>query len=206
MASNAQKTPVSKTLDQFVRERIGDYLTLTGKSLPASVVSITGQIAVVSLQMNATPFTLPTLTVPTLGSEYVRVPIQPGCKGVVFSADAYLGAMSGLGGGNPGLNQPGNLSSLVFSPIGNAGWSSVDGNVLVMYGPQGVTLRDENSLCVMDLKPTGVTVTLGELTLTFNSSGLKVTGGDIVADTISLKTHVHRDTQPGSGDSGIPVA
>ena len=37
------------------------------------------------------------------------------------------------------------------------------------------------------------------------NGGFSVTGGDIVADGISLKTHVHGGVQTGSGDTGAPV-
>lgn len=34
---------------------------------------------------------------------------------------------------------------------------------------------------------------------------VQVTGGDVIADGVSLKGHRHQDTQPGTGLSGIPV-
>ena len=34
---------------------------------------------------------------------------------------------------------------------------------------------------------------------------VQVTGGDVIADGVSLKGHKHQDTQPGTGLSGIPV-
>lgn len=38
-----------------------------------------------------------------------------------------------------------------------------------------------------------------------NSPLLQVTGGDVKADAISLKTHVHGGVQAGSGNTGAPV-
>jgi hypothetical protein len=37
------------------------------------------------------------------------------------------------------------------------------------------------------------------------NGGFKVTGGDIVADTVSLKSHHHTGVQTGSGNTGGPV-
>ena len=42
-------------------------------------------------------------------------------------------------------------------------------------------------------------------TVTIDSSGVTVTGGDVVADGISLKTHVHGGVDPGAGNTGAPV-
>ena len=34
---------------------------------------------------------------------------------------------------------------------------------------------------------------------------VEVTGGDVIADAITLKTHKHNNVQPGSGTTGLPV-
>jgi phage baseplate assembly protein V len=39
-----------------------------------------------------------------------------------------------------------------------------------------------------------------------NVPQVKVTGGDVICDGISLKTHVHSGVQTGSGNTGAPVA
>lgn len=51
------------------------------------------------------------------------------------------------------------------------------------------------------LKAAGITID-GNVEL---SGNLTVTGGDVVADNISLKTHKHIGVQPGAGISGIPT-
>src|SRR6202043_2402266 len=44
------------------------------------------------------------------------------------------------------LSLPGNLSALVFIPVGNTGFSDTDDpNAYVLYGPDGVILRDSQS-------------------------------------------------------------
>lgn len=76
------------------------------------------------------------------GPEYVRYPIVVGCKGVVFPADAYLGGVSGIGGGTADLALPANLSALVFFPVGNSGWAASEAPTkLVLYGPDGAIIR-----------------------------------------------------------------
>jgi len=46
---------------------------------------------------------------------------------------------------------------------------------------------------------------IGGTTITINSGGITVSGGDVIADGVSLKTHVHSDVQSGSSNTGVPV-
>lgn len=163
MVDQGQKTPIARSLEEFAQRKVQSAIDLLGMSLPASVVSITGAIVTVKIELQKTPlnpFTLPNVTVPIIGSEYIRLPIQPGCLGWVMSADAYLGGMSGLGGGVADLSMRPNLSMLVWSPIGNANWTaSEDPNKLVLYGPNGAILRTlDKSVGITVDKTAGVTV------------------------------------------------
>src|SRR6185437_12230915 len=63
--------------------------------------------------------TLPNITIPKAESNWIRMPTQVGDKGWTVPADAYLGAISGLGGGTPTLSRPHNLAALVFVPVSN---------------------------------------------------------------------------------------
>lgn len=50
-----------------------------------------------------------------------------------------------------------------------------------------------------------VTFTIGAATITIDENGITVDSGDVVADGISLKTHVHGGVQSGGSNTGIPV-
>lgn len=163
MSTNtAQKTPLARTMEQFAARKIGGELQLEGRSIPASVVAVVGSgVVKVKLELAGIPYVLQTLTVPVAGSEYVRLPIQKGMLGWVTSADYYLGGMSGLGGGTADLTRRPNLSNLVWSPIGNANWSAADDpDKLVLYGPDGVVIRDAGKKNTLDVNETQVTLTL----------------------------------------------
>lgn len=172
MANNAQKTPVAGSLNRFAERKILEAIEVLGKALPASVTSVTGSIVDVKFELTTT-FTLPEVTVPLFGPEYIRYPIQVGCKGVVFPVDAYTGAVDGLGGGPADLTPPMNLSALVFFPVGNKGWTVVDGKYLVLYGAEegGVKIMDITDATSITLNADGITmknnVTIqGDLTVT----------------------------------------
>lgn len=175
---NAQKTHLARSLNQFADKKVGQAIQILGKSLPCSVSAIPTAgvpIVTVKFEVNAAPWTLPNVTVPMFGPEYLRYPIQVGCKGVVFPVDAYVGGVSGLGGGTADLSQRGNLSTLVFFPIANKGWTASEApNKAVLYGPDGVVLRDAGSKTVITIDKTdGVTITVQAAAhVTVNGNGI----------------------------------
>ena len=183
MSSNVQKTPIARTLNQFAERKAKGIIALTGQSLPASVTAVVSSgIVTVKFELTNVPYTLPNLTCPLFGPEYIRYPIQKGCKGFVVPADAYLGGVSGLGGGTADLTQRGNLSTLVFFPIGNTGWSTTDDpNKTVIYGPDGTIIRDLNKTNVLDVNSTEVTLVLkaGSFTVTLPAGLPMIVNGNL---------------------------
>lgn len=209
MVNNVQKTPLTKSLNQFAKAKIQDAIQTTGRALPCSVVSVTGAIVKVKFEVQS-GFTLPQVTVPLFGPEYIRYPIQPGDKGVVFAADAYLGGMSGLGGGVADLTPRNNLAALVFFPIGNKNWSVVDPQSVTVYGPNGVVIRDMGSAVTLTLTPGGIAIkgnvsingnlsVTGAITATGN-----ITAGAGGAGAVDLLGHKH-SASGGTGVGGPPV-
>ncbi len=161
-AGNAQKTPIARSLERFLKRGVEMLLDLTGMSLPCSVTQVVGSgIVKIKFEVTGIPFTPPQIVVPVLAFEYVRYPIQVGCKGMVVSADAYLGGVSGLGGGTADMTARPNLANLAFLPLGSKAWSAAeDPNAVIAYGPNGVIIRTEDSTVKLVVSPTGVAVTL----------------------------------------------
>jgi hypothetical protein len=201
MATNAQVTPFGQSLNRYSRAKAADQIAQTGRSLPCVVVAVRGAIVQVAFQITAiagqAPITIPNVTIPLAGSEYTRVPIQKGCKGYAAAADAYLGGMSGLGGGIATTARPPNLTALVFHPVGNTDWFSVDGDVLVQYGPNGVTLMDQAQTTFLKLSPGQIQMIAGGKTVTLNSAGFTIDG-------VLFDTHFHL-APSGGGDTCPPL-
>lgn len=227
--SDHLKTPLAPALNSFADKSINDAIQRTGRGLPCSVVSVAGSIITVKFEVNSA-FTLPNVTIPLFGPTYVRYPIQPGDKGAVIPFDAYLGGMSGLGGGVADLSQRANLSTLVFLPFANTAWSAVDPNSVNVNGPNGVVLRDANTQCTFVLTPTAITATApnsvslicgtSEMQITPTSYLIKGTTGSISDGSHStsaaimnniwnllttfLNTHVHSNGN-GGANTGAAV-
>lgn len=162
MSDNSGKVPIGVSLGQAARRQAQNHIQLTGKALPASIVKMKGSIATVKFETGGV-FTLPNVTVPMFMPEYTRHPMQPGDKGIVQAADVTIGNMSGLGPNAPAsFTRPGNLSPLLFMPVGNANWTPVDPNKHVVYGPSGTQSRptDSSSLIATD-KTAGAAIATG---------------------------------------------
>lgn len=206
MAGNAQKTPLTRSLNQFAEQKVRDAIQLLGKALPASVVEVDGSIVTIKFEVQS-DFTLPNIQVPMFGPEYIRYPIQAGCKGVVFPADARLGGITGLGSGVADLSMPGNLSALVFFPVANTGWSETpDPDKLVLYGPDGVIIQTPTGTIKIDLSSGGIEIT-GDIVINGNVTlnGDLTASGDVVAEGTSLHTHTHGGVTTGGGTTGAPT-
>ena len=173
-----QKLNFGSSMNRFAERKVEDALQKAGKVLPASVVKQDGNMITVAFELRDIPYVLPQVTIPLFGPQYIRYPMQPGDKGIVIPADTYLGGVSGQGGGIADLTPPANLSSLVFLPISNTEWEPVDGQVVTIYGPEGVTIRDAGSNTTFLLTPDCVTIaTPGHFKFTVGSTIFTLTDG-----------------------------
>lgn len=181
--SAAQKLNLNKSLNNFAQNKIDDTAQVAGRPLPAVVVAQSGKMVTVSVSLNS-GFTIPELTVPIFGPEYVRYPMQPGDKGMLLNMGIYIGGMSGQGGGVADLTVPQNLSALVYLPISNTEWESVDPNVVTIYGPEGVTIRDAESNTTFVLTPDAIAIvapgnfniTVGGTIINLTPTGWSISG------------------------------
>ena len=175
--STEKKLSFAGNMNNFAANKIAQAQLMAGKVLPAAVVERNGNMVVIQVLLRDVPYTIPHLTVPLFGPEYIRYPMQPGNKGILIPADTYLGGISGLGGGTANLTPPANLSALTFLPISNTEWENVDPNVLTMYGPEGVTLRDSGSNTTFLLTPTSITIATPEqFKVTVGGTAFTLTG------------------------------
>lgn len=55
----------------------------------------------------------------------------------------------------------------------------------------------------LSVKDGSITLTIGGCTITFDATGAKVTGGNVTADSIDLKNHIHPDPQGGSTSAPV---
>jgi len=197
MSDTALKAPFYQALDGVAQGKVADAFQQYGQSLPCRVVAVTGAIVTVAFEIDS-DFTLPQVSMPIAGSEYIRLPIQEGCLGVALSASASLGGISGLGTGTASLTPPSNLGALIFQPVGNKNWSEVAGDKLVMYGPAGATIQDEAATSIIAATTAGISMTFGGHSVVISASG-------VIIDGVPFLTHPHSGVTTGTGVTGPVV-
>jgi hypothetical protein len=219
-----QKIPLTQSMNLFTDRKIQDAFLANGRQFPCHVVSAAGSIVTVAFDITLPNQTLPNITVPVFGPQYIRYPLQAGDAGMVVAADASIAFAAGLsqGKGQPDSTNWGNLAQLVFLPIGNQNWFSVDGNILFMYGPNGVELTTKNRDCTLLLTSSGIVINLNGGNLTVNNgnvtmagnltvdgsitglNGMAITGTATNNGTNIGSTHVHGGVQSGSSNTATP--
>lgn len=196
MSGNALKTPYVSNINRFAAKKVNDGLQLDGKDLPASVVSYSGGQLVASFQVQGYG-TLPQVTVGVAQSRYVRLPLQAGDKGILRSADAVLGGITGLGTGTAGTAKPANLGALIFEPTSSTSWPAmVDANAVEIGGPNGAVIK-----LVGQASPS-IVINSSAITLTFGAHSIVINPSGITLDGKAWLTHTHSGVTTGSGNTG----
>lgn len=207
MADNYAKLPLQRSLNRVAIARAAQAIEDTGNALPCRVTKVSGAIVTVEFELQGT-WTLPPVNIPKAESPWIRNPTQVGDKGITVPADAYLGGISGLGGGTADFRRRGNLSALVFLPVSNAGSGPDDPNAAQVCGPNGMIARTTQgtpSSCVVNqsgvtmeyggaslsLTASGIVMSFGGHTITLDASGLSIDGN-------SYENHTH-GYFPGTG-------
>jgi len=200
MADNTRKTPFAFNSQRQINGRIDRRLASLGQALPAHVIQNFNSIVQIAFDVTDPVFrNLPNVYVPLYGCEYIRYPIQPGCKGVVFAADVRIGITTGLGPHVYDFTQPGNLTSLYFMPMANTQWLTVpDANQVTIYGPDGCLIQTTSGSASINVKGGTITMSAGGHTVAISSAG-------VVIDGIPFGTHYHTGVTTGSGNTGGPL-
>lgn len=198
----SRKLPIFSSLAAGAKQQSDRAVQMDCRSMPATVVSMSGSIATVNFELDS-GYPLPQIQVPVFGSEYIRQPLQKGCKGVVISSDYYIGGMSGLGAGKATTVKRGNLSNLVFFPIGNVSWSSYDAGLLTLYGVSGVKILDSDGGSSL------VEVQKNSITLSNGNASIKISGGNVsITGTLQINgqaylAHTHTNGNQGNPTGGV---
>ena len=223
MAENYDKLWLQKTSNQLAVTRAQQAIKSLGRALPCRVTAVEGAIVTVAFEVNAAPWNLPEITIPKAESNWVRMPTQVGDKGYTAPADAYLGGVSGLGGGVATMTPCGNMTALVFTPVSNASSGPIDQNAAQIQGPNGAIIQTTSgTTSSVVTNQEGTTITFGTTTFTVNAAGITLTVGgqtfvwgstaatsslpihapDVILPNGAVNPHTHPGVQTGSGNTG----
>jgi hypothetical protein len=198
-----QKQPYYQSINKFASKKIHNAIQQLGRNLPCTVKAVEGSIVTVNFELTNIPFTLPEVQMPVVGFEYIRYPIKVGDRGYTVSADASLAGLIGLGEGTASLTNMGNLAMLAFVPLGATDFFPVNPNYLVMYGEQGVQIRNKSGSVSLTLTDTGVTIDLGGGLLKTTNGNVKMEGNLLVTGTITGQSGMNISGTSGGGTMNI---
>lgn len=207
MANQLTKLWLQQSTNELAINRASQAIRSTGRALPCRVVAVDGSIVTVAFEIESLPWTIPQITIPKAESNWIRMPTQVGDLGMTMPADAYLGGVSGLGGGVAKLSRRGNLSTLVFVPISHKDSPPIDQNAAQIEGPNGAIVRNTQGTETREtIDQSGYSLTRGSnsivlddsgITLTFGGKVVKLNGSGLTIDGILFDTHTH-EYAPGS--------
>lgn len=204
----SKRFPVAENLSSIIDYRILSTDQRSGYQLPCTVVEVdnTEGFVTVKFEVQNTPFNLPQITIPVVGWEYIRYPIQVGDPGVTISADVDLISISGGQSRQPDFIPSSNLNTvLMFVPIRNENsFPTPNANATVIYGPDGVVLLDYTN----GVTHSTIIVSQTMVKMQNESASIEISGGEVkITGTLIINgaeylDHTHSGVQPGSGNTG----
>lgn len=183
--NDASRLWVQENLNKVAVRRALEKIHATGRALPCKIESVSGQIVTVTFDVQSDTWTLPPVTIPIATSIYDWIPVQVGDSGVTMPSDAAIGPISGLGGNQAVLGKnPANLSSLVFIPVSNSGWTAPGGDPgkRVMQGLNGFIAQIIGGATSIIGDASSITLLAEGYTLVINSSGITLTAPTATVD------------------------
>lgn len=176
MADNAQKTWYARNANSMARKRAIDNQQIQVKATPVTVTAVDGAFVTVQFELQS-GYTLPKITIPKSESKHMRLPTQVGEKGLAIAADFYLGGQSEDGGGVANDYPRGNLTPLVYVPIGQKSFPAVDKDQVVASGPKGAVMKTDAGTNSIEVNLNGVQMKSqgGSTGISFDASGVTIT-------------------------------
>ena len=224
MKNFSQKIPLTNSLSNFTKQEVNNGLSNLGQIYPCKVISVGldgsgNTVVTVNFEINpvsstGSPITFPPVTMPIAESQYIRIPVQVGDAGIAISASVRLGGISGLGTGKAPLAPASNLGGLVFLPISNTAWETLDPNAVVISASNGAIIRTDDGKAVVTIADDKSTIAYQSINLVINGSNVTINGnlqvngtinstGDISAGSVTMKTHTHQVVGVQGGSSTI---
>jgi hypothetical protein len=224
MKNFSQKIPLAVSLANFTEQAVQEGLSGLGQVYPCTVksVGVDGEgntVVTVNFEINpvsstGTKITLPEVTMPIAESKYVRLPVQVGDQGIAVAASVRIGGITGLGTGLAPLAPASNLGALVFLPVSNTAWNTLDPNAVVISASNGAIIRTDDGKAVITIADDKITIAYQSINLVINGSNVTINGnlqvngtisatGDISSGSVTLKTHTHQVVGVQGGSSTI---
>lgn len=136
------------------------------------------------------------------GGASLTFPIKVGDEGLLMISTRSTDSYQQSGDGQPPIElRPHDLSN-AYAMMG----SRTTPTALDSVSSNSTQLRTDDGKTVIDFQGSGVTMTVGGVSMALSSGGLAITGGTITHNGKNIgDTHTHTQVEPGGGVSGPPA-
>lgn len=193
MADYSKKLSFGQNIANVARYATDGVNAAYGWQLPCTVEEVDAikGFVTVNFEVVGTTLPLPKVTIPVMGWQWIRFPIQKGDAGVTVSIDTDTIFISEIASGKAGMTPSGNLGpTLMFLPIMQTSMEdSRDPDAVIIYGPNGVQLLDTDNTANVTVEPNKITMTVGDNTIVIDDSSIEATVGDskVTIDNTSVE-------------------
>lgn len=212
MSDDPIHNPIFKSLNDIARNESVTSRNAQGHIIPATVESFDGTLAVVNIEVSSEN-NYPQITVPLLRSEYIRFPIQKGCRGILIPLYVNIDHIIGLGLVAPTMKMGFNFQNMAFLPIASVTQPEIkNNNTLVLYGESdGVKIQTKDGSTHITVNHNTVAVTASKIELNGNvtvKNKLTVNGNVDIKGTLTVggtefKSHTHSNGNEGQPTGGV---
>lgn len=214
MSDYSKKLSFPQNVANIARYATDTVDAMYGWQLPCTVVEVDAKdgFVTVNFEVERTSLPLPQITIPVMGWQWIRYPIQVGDAGVTISIDTNTLYIAGVLKGKTGMTPMGNLGpTLMFMPIMQKTMvDSPDKNATIIYGPNGAQIFDydptkppeDNVNAIIQLTPTQIDIKMkggAEVKLSGNRVDIN---GTLYINGQKYLDHTHSDVQTGSDNTG----
>ena len=143
--------------------------------------------------------------VPSAGGFHITFPISAGDECLVVFADRTIDGWAVDGGVKPQTEVRNHHLSDGMAIIGlRSQPRTISRNAEVGYNKNSMELRSDDGKTRITVNSLSIDIT-SPGNVNVNNCDVIVTGGDVIADGISLKNHTHNQGSDGGGDSEVPT-
>lgn len=207
MTDFSKKTSIAKNLANAMQYQNAVAGVQTGWQLPCTVVAVDAikGFVTVNFEVVNTTLPLPQITIPVAGWRYIRYPIQVGDAGFTITIDTNISNLAGLADGKTSMVAYGNFGpTLAFLPVMQKGMANSDNpQAVVVVGPEGAIIRDDNSNSVVTISPSQIKLQSGSSYITINHNGsIDIEGTSVTIMGKDFIGHHHSGVQTGTSNTG----
>lgn len=205
MIDDGLKYPIFESLKQTAENMVNMRQNLNSGILPAIVESFDGVSVTVNIEVSSKT-AYPKIQAPVLSPEYIRLPIQKGCRGILIPLSVNIEHICGLGQTAPENVPTFNISNMAFIPIYYATQEKVDNDTIhIIGGKNGAVICSSGKSSIIKCENGKITMKADSISIDgdLNIKGKVDIKGGLTINGIDFMSHTHSNGNMGSPTGAV---